>query len=195
MRRNGAALALALAATACGPATRDYSVPSNSMAPTVAAGDRVQGRMERPEVFHRGDILLVEAGRGETWIARVVGLPGDRVELIDGIVHINGRAVGQRLVRTEPAAPQQRHLGLERRRMIERLPGETGSHELYDAGISPGDEFAVQTVRPGHLFLLGDNRDDSLDSRFAADPSMGGGLGQVSFERVRGIVQTIYRPQ
>jgi signal peptidase I len=76
--------------------------------------------------------------------------------------------------------------------MEERLPGQASAHEIYDSGWSPGDDFGPVTVQAGHLFLLGDNRDDSNDSRF---PRESDGLGQVSLDRVRGTVESIYRPE
>ena len=161
------------------------------MAPTVIMGDRVTGRMGRPTAVNRGDVLLVEANRGSTYIVRVVGLPGDRIELRGGIVHLNGQTVPQRLVRVESAPPGPGGGG-ERRRLEERLPGQPGMHEIYDAGDSEGDDSGPVTVQPGHLFLLGDNRDDSNDSRF---PRESEGLGQVSLDRVRGVVLAIYRPE
>jgi hypothetical protein len=69
------------------------------------------------------------------------------------------------------------------RRLSEQFPGEASPHEIYDAGDSIGDHFAEVMVAPGHIFLLGDNRDHSADSRFSHDEQ---GLEQVALADVRG---------
>jgi signal peptidase I len=69
------------------------------------------------------------------------------------------------------------------RRLSEQFPGDAAPHEIYDSGASSGDEFDEQRVLPGHIFLLGDNRDHAADSRFSAEEQ---GLEQVPLTSVRG---------
>ena len=161
-----------------------WYIPSESMTPTLQVGDRFVARMRRPDPLVRGDIVLFQAPSGHVYIQRIAALPGDQIGIVDGIVFLNGRPVEQRLVRLEPvparAGPAQRA-----RRLAERFPGEAAPHEIYDTERSQGDDFPPLLVPAGHVFLLGDNRDHSADSRFSAD-DMGAG-GPVAFGRIRGV--------
>lgn len=161
-----------------------WYIPSESMMPTLRIGDRFVARMRRPDPLVRGDIVLFQAPSGHVYIQRIAALPGDRIELVDGIVILNGRRVEQRLVRSEPvqarSGPAQ-----TARRLSEQFPGEAAPHEIYDTGPRQGDEYPALLVPPSHVFLLGDNRDNSADSRFSAD-DMGAG-GPVALGRIRGV--------
>lgn len=165
-----------------GEGRRAFYAPSESMAPTFLTGDHFMARMGRPAVLNRGDIVLVDAPMGGIYIVRIAGLPGDWIEVVDGLVHLNGRAVGQRFIRRDRVEPSP--YGNEARRLAEQFPGEAAPHEIYDSGPSPGDDVPRQMVAPGRLFLLGDNRDHSNDSRF---PARDHGLEQVSIDHVRGV--------
>lgn len=157
-------------------------VGSESMEPTMVKGDRFVARMSVSESLNRGDIVLFEARGGSLWSQRVAGLPGDRVEMVDGILYLNGRPVAQRFLRTDPVERTQ--YGSQARRLSEQFPGEAAPHEIYDLGRSAGDDMAPQVVASGHLFLLGDNRDQSADSRYSGDFQ---GVGQVPIAAVRGV--------
>jgi signal peptidase I len=159
-----------------------WSTPSDSMAPTLKAGDLFVARMGRPDSFTRGDIILFEAARGEVWIQRVAGLPGDQVAMVDGILILNGQPIAQRFVSSAPVAHGR--YGSQARRLSEQFPGEAEPHEIYDLGEGPGDDLGPLIVSPGHLFLLGDNRDDSLDSRYSTASR---GVGPVPIGDVRGV--------
>ena len=71
----------------------------------------------------------------------------------------------------------------EGKRLAEQFPGELKPHEIYDRGSAEFDDFAEQTVMPGHVFVLGDNRDLSADSRVPLERF---GVGQVRMEDIRG---------
>ena len=163
-------------------AYRNFYIPSEAMLPTLAVGDRFVARMSAPADLHRGDLLLVAAGNGSIYVKRLAGLPGDRIAVRGGIVLLNGREVPQRLLREDPVAPNE--FGTSARRLAEQFPGEASPHEIYDSGDSQGDEFAEQIVAPGHVFVLGDNRDHSADSRFPHEEQ---GLEQVPLADVRGV--------
>jgi signal peptidase I len=182
--------ALLLIAAGCahpGEGMRAFYAPSESMAPTFLTGDRFMARMGRPASLSRGDVVLVDAPMGGIYIVRVAGLPGDRVEMVGGIVHLNGRAVAQRFIRSDRVEPGP--YGDAGNRLAEQFPGEAAPHQIYDSGRSPGDDVPLQVVPPGRLFLLGDNRDHSNDSRFSARSH---GLEQVPIDHVRGVPQVYY---
>jgi signal peptidase I len=162
---------------------RFFWQPSASMEPTIHEGDRFVAWTQQPSTFARGDIVLVDAGRTGIWAKRVVGLPGDDIQMVDGIVYLNGRPVPQRLLEANVRLP---HSLRPARRLSEQLPGEAGPHQIYDLEVSPQDELESQRIAPGHLFLMGDNRDDSVDSRMPPTEPMGG-LGQVRFEQIVGV--------
>ena len=159
---------------------RSFYVPSGSMEPTLVTNDRFVALMRAPEPLRRGDIVLVDAG-DHIRINRVAALPGDHVALVRGVVILNGSPVAQRATgRTvEPSPPSF----MERIELEERFPGEGQPHRIYDSGLTPIDDFAERRVPDGHVFLLGDNRDDSADSRL---PTQSFGLGMVPVSAIRG---------
>jgi signal peptidase I len=200
-----------------------FSIPSGSMLPTMAIGDylfvakwpygysrysfpfqipsfdgRVLARL--PE---RGDVVIFKLP-GDVpvdWVKRVIGLPGDTVEVSNGILILNGRPVprtgeGMLGVPVSPNSPCRVAPGATPQ--IVRVEGEAlcrypvyretlpngHSYRILDqADDIRGDNFGPVTVPPGHLFLMGDNRDDSFDSRFAIDE---GGIGLVPLENLVG---------
>jgi len=160
---------------------KPFYLPSEAMAPTLLRNDRLVAAMRAPKHFRRGDIILFDMGEA-TYIKRIAGLPGDRIALSRGIVTINGEIVPQRFLRTERA--DLAWGGPEVRRLAEQFPGEPSPHQIYDLGPSPSDEMAEQIVWPGHLFVLGDNRDMSADSRV---PRESAGVEQLPIGDVRGI--------
>jgi signal peptidase I len=166
------------------PATyyRNFYVPSESMAPTLTKNDRFVARMSNFGELRRGDVVLVRTGSGAIYVERIAALGGDRIAMTDGVVALNGRPVPQRPLATERADVSG--IGLrDVRRLAERFPGERREHEIYDSGPTPMDDLPETVVRPGHVFLLGDNRDNSADSRLTRDQY---GLEQVAIADVVG---------
>lgn len=141
---------------------RNFYMPAEGMAPTLEKGDRFLAFLKGGGDLKRGDIIVFSVG-GSTYVKRVAALAGDSIALKEGIVFLNGTAVAQR-----PLGTEQR-LGLGRiqpaRRLAEQFPGEAVAHEILDMGPSMVDDFPEVKIPEGSVFVLGDNRDLSADSR------------------------------
>ena len=172
---------------------RTFYIPSEAMEPTLRKGDRILAAIQSfepdqtgPRPLRRGDIILLNVGEN-LYIKRVAALPGDRFEMIEGVVFLNGRRVPQRYLRDEriesSVAPGMAS------RFSEQFPGERSPHEIYDTGYSQGDDFAALRIPPGHLFVLGDNRDHSADSRFRREEQ---GVSLLPITDVIGLARSIY---
>jgi signal peptidase I len=153
----------------------DYGWSVASLPSAAAAGVPLSGRLAGtlPE---RGEVVLFRAaGPGRaSYLKRVVGLPGDRIALEGGRVRLNGR-----LLPCVPVAAGRCREGLS--------PGR--SHEILESGSSPLSTMAEQRVPAGHVFVLGDNRDESADSRLRPEE---GGAGMVATDRLIGRASRIF---
>lgn len=187
-----------------------YYVPSGSMEPTLQIGDELlatkypygystaslPGFVTLPgsgrvfgELPKRGDVVVFRwpGDRSQVWVKRVIGLPGDRIALRDGHVIINGAPVG---LKADGAGQAENEDGGRTRaaRYIETLPGGR-SHVIFKLTPSePLDNMAEIVVPPGHLFVMGDNRDNSADSRV---PLRDGGVGLLPVSDLVGRVDAI----
>ncbi|HKL65380.1 MAG TPA: signal peptidase I [Roseovarius sp.] len=147
----------------------------------------------------RGDIIVFRHPvDGTDFIKRLVGLPGDRIQMRGGVLHINGAAVeiepaGEFVEEFSPQGPMRIRprcsngvvgIGADciKQRYTETLPDGT-SHAILDIGPQRADNTGVFTVPEGHYFFMGDNRDNSTDSRF---PQAVGGVGFVPYENLIG---------
>lgn len=180
-------------------------VQDAAMKPTLLPGDVVLVRYADAGSILRGDVVLVrQPGSGERRILRVVGLPGDAVQMRAGRLWLNGAEVAQQadgsfsevMAPEGPLRIRPRCYGgpvgdgglCRTERFRERLP-EGRSHSVLnveDGGF--GDETESVIVPPDGFFLLGDNRDASLDSRLAA---AAGGTGIVAGADVVGRVHRV----
>jgi signal peptidase I len=185
------AFALSLALTGMSRSLyRTFYVPSEAMEPTLLVNDRFVAAMGLPDELRRGDVILVKTATGDTYVKRVAALPGDKIELKDGVVFINGASVDLKPAGTRPLSYS--YMPPTKARMFwEKLPGETGSHMIQDLGSSLEDEMREVTVPADHVFVLGDNRDNSADSRVS---KMMGGLELVPVEDVIGRALFMYWP-
>ncbi len=160
---------------------KTFIVPSGSMEPNLVPGDRFVADMNayRRGTPRLGDVAIVRHASGNVFIARIIGLPGERIALKDGIVHVDGRPVETRAAQAAPGGPQrtEERLGDGWRAMQHSHPGSRFR-------TTPGVLLA-----PGHYFLMGDNRDNSVDSRMSVDQ---GGLGPVPADALLGRGSFIY---
>ena len=173
-------LALMLAIVMRSSFVQAYVIPSESMEPTILVGDRifvnkVAYGLRIPETIagvpvpglssgkylfhaapiHRGDIIVFTApyDRSIDLIKRVIGIPGDRIQVIDGVVWRNGERI------------QDPHAYRARSEATRSPFSETDNFPPRDAQHPERDPGPV-VVPAGKLFMMGDNRDDSYDSRF-----------------------------
>jgi signal peptidase I len=160
---------------------QSFSIPSGSMVPTLQGGDYlfvskfaygysrysvpfnllpIEGRLFGAEP-KRGDVVVFRYPRDPEidYVQRIVGLPGETIQMIDGVLHINDVAVG--LEDAGTFSYEEKPVKLQR----ETLPGGV-SHFVLDLADSIGDNTRVFDVPEGHYFVLGDNRDNASDSRF-----------------------------
>ncbi len=188
-----------------------FSIPSESMLPRLMNGDYlvaskwsygisnyslpfsmplIPGRWfaSQPE---RGDVAIFKHPVDESdYIKRVIGLPGDTVEMRDGKLFLNGEPVQKERIadvlipvspNTDCAWGAAREAGEDGRewcryiRFRETLPNGV-SYEVLDFGPTPQDDFDPRIVPDDTLFMMGDNRDNSLDSRFPAEARRGLGF-------------------
>ncbi|MFM2372607.1 MAG: hypothetical protein RIS85_2329 [Pseudomonadota bacterium] len=197
-----------------------FNIPSESMLPRLENGDYllaakwpygfskyslpfsaplIPGRIMAGQPT-RGDVVIFKAppGNDVDYIKRVIGLPGDTVQMIGGVLHLNGKIVPKQRVAdfVIPVTPNTDCLSAEFEatekdgtqtchypQYRETLP-EGRSYNVLDLGYRPQDDTPPVVVPEGQMFLMGDNRDNSMDSRF---PAMeGAGIGLVPQENLVG---------
>jgi signal peptidase I len=133
----------------------------------------------------RGDVIVFKHPRtGEDYIKRLVGLPGETVQMIGGVLHIDGAPVT--MVRDGEFFDEDAGRALDSWR--ETLPGGV-THTILNTADGFGfDDTPAFAVPEGHFFFMGDNRDNSRDSR---EPRASGGVGFVPFENLVGRAEVI----
>jgi signal peptidase I len=187
-----------------------YYVPSGSMEPTLQIGDellatkypygysaaslpifvtlpeteRVLGALPR-----RGDVVVFRwpGDLSQIWVKRVVGLPGDRIAMHEGRLWINGAPVG---IKADGSGQAEAEDGSHQpiARFIETLPGDR-EHTIFKRDtFGMFDNMQEITIPPGRLFVMGDNRDNSADSRVPLDA---GGVGLLPVSDLVGRVDAL----
>ncbi|MFZ5675022.1 MAG: signal peptidase I [Pseudomonadota bacterium] len=140
-----------------------FNVPSASMVPGLMVGDHFFMSKIAYGEPRRGDIVVFKLPRDNQtdYVKRLIGLPGDRIQVKDGIVHLNGAAL--------PLAPVEGIACMEGDQchfFRETLP-DGRSYVINDLTPNGSADNTVEYVVPdGHYFMMGDNRDNALDSRY-----------------------------
>jgi signal peptidase I len=191
-----------------------FNIPSGSMIPTLLIGDFLfvskysygYSRFSMPfapplfsgrilgSVPHRGDVVVFRFTRDTSidYVKRVIGLPGDHIQVKAGQLYVNGAEV-PRVAAGDYEWQDENGTRLVSKKYIEALPNGP-KHAILKISDDPrgggGDVDANNTdeyvVPPGDLFMMGDNRDDSSDSRFMNS------LGFVPMENLVGRAQFIF---
>ncbi len=200
-----------------------FWIPSASMKDTLLVGDflfvnkmaygyskyscpfsicPISGRLlgSEPE---RGDVVVFRhPTQGVDFIKRLIGLPGDKIQMKNGVLHINGEAVkvepagvfeevkeSQGSMGSYPICSNNPGIGATcaKQRLTETLPNGV-KHDILDTFDTRVDNTGVYTVPEGNYFFMGDNRDNSSDSRV---PRNAGGVGFVPAEYIIGRAERI----
>ncbi len=187
-----------------------FNIPSGSMKSTLLVGDYLfvsklsygysrysfpfglnvfSGRLLASEP-KRGDVAVFKLPRDNStdYIKRVIGLPGDEIAMRNGVLFINGQAIAKRPVddfeTSEDDGPPRRISRFE-----ETLPNGVKYFVLDALQNGPADNVGPYKVPKGHYFMMGDNRDNSTDSR---EQSPRYGVGYVPFENFVGRAEIIF---
>jgi signal peptidase I len=177
--------ALALAVVCRSAVVEAFVIPSASMSPSILPGDRVLATKLGVQYrrFERGDVVVFRNpdNRHQQWIKRIVGLPGETVEVREGIPYVNGKPALREKTRDEDQASGGGN-GLP------RVALETVEGTRYPVGYDPGttaSSGAAITLRGSEYYVLGDNRSHSADSRE---------FGPVAQGDITGLASCVYWP-
>ena len=184
-----------------------FNIPSGSMKATLLVGDYLfvskysygyshysiplspplfSGRVFGSEPS-RGDIIVFRLPKDDStdYIKRVIGLPGDRIQMIDGVLNINGVPIKRE--RAEDYVGTEDGPGIKRiKRWKETLPNGVVYYTLDLVDNSFYDNTPVYTVPADHYFMMGDNRDNSTDSRVLSQ------VGYVPIDNIVGRAEIIF---
>jgi signal peptidase I len=171
----GAALVLALVLISSGVVLRSYLLPTSSMEPTLLVGDHL---MVRAAEIKRGDIIVFKFPPKPTvkYVKRVIGLPGDHIRIENKIVILNGHKLSDE--------PYTQHVDPGVVQYRDNFPATPVNLFLYADIVADMLDHHVDRktgeliVPPGSYFVLGDNRDNSLDSRYWGFVPQAGVIGR-----------------
>lgn len=173
-----------------------FTIPSASMEPTLREGDyiivskfrygysRFSSGLPVPIPFlsdrvlynapKRGDIAVFKLPRDDRtdYIKRVIGLPGDRIQIRGGALYINDREVGRAVLKPE-TEESPFGMAVQVPRIQETLPNGRAFITYDRQPDGEVDDTGVYVVPQGHYFMMGDNRDNSVDSRYPEEYGVG----------------------
>ena len=181
-----------------------FNIPSGSMKPNLLEGDFIfvskwsygYSKHSLPfslklipnKIFSklpkRGDVAVFKTPQDNRtdYIKRVIGLPGDKIRVIDGQIEINGDLILRKI--TKPFIDKRNNENKSKRKYVEFFFNkEIEVLDLFDNGINTPDNTRLFIVKEDHVFVMGDNRDNSADSRM---------IGQVPLENLVGKAQFIF---
>jgi len=184
-----------------------FNIPSGSMKATLLVGDYLfvskysygyshyslpfspplfSGRVADFSKPERGDVVVFRLPKDDStdYIKRIIGLPGDAIQVIDGVVNINGQAVKRERI-DDFADTDEGRRTTRVRQWRETLPNGVSFTTLDLPYNLQADNTDVYRVPPGNYFMMGDNRHNSTDSRFPQ-------VGYVPFENIVGRAQIIF---
>ena len=181
-----------------------FNIPSGSMKPNLLEGDFIfvskwsygyskhsfpfSLKLIPNKIFSklpkRGDVAVFKTPQDNRtdYIKRVIGLPGDKIRVIDGQIEINGDLILRKI--TKPFIDKRNNENKSKRKYVEFFFNkEIEVLDLFDNGINTPDNTRLFIVKEDHVFVMGDNRDNSADSRM---------IGQVPLENLVGKAQFIF---
>jgi signal peptidase I len=164
-----------------------FNIPSGSMVPTLLVGDYLfvskfsygYSKYSLPSFLqvpfsgrifgslpHRGDVVVFKLPRDPSidYIKRIIGLPGDHIQVVNGILMINGNAATRKLIgdyEDDSSSPP-----VLKREYLETIPGGPTHLILKETDDGWANNTEEYVVPPGDVFAMGDNRDNSQDSRY-----------------------------
>lgn len=187
-----------------------FRIPSGSMIDTLLVGDFVwvtkfsygyskhsipfspplfEGRIFASEP-ERGDVIVFKLPRDNStdYIKRLIGLPGDRIQVKQGVLYINGTAVRMELIGEVDVPNEGGGATTHVTKYRETLPNGVAHYILKESDTGFQNNTQEYVVPPGHYFMMGDNRDNSVDSRYPTER----GVGFVPFENFEGRADLIF---
>ena len=181
-----------------------FNIPSGSMKPNLLEGDFIfvskwsygYSRHSLPfslklipkkifsKIPKRGDVVVFKNPKDNRtdYIKRVIGIPGDKIRVINGQIEINGNLIIKKI--TQPFIDKRYNANTRKRKYLEFFfDKEIEVLDLYDNGINTPDNTELFVVEENKIFVMGDNRDNSFDSRM---------IGQIPIKNLVGKAQFIF---